>query len=391
MSDKILCVDDEANILFGYRRQLRRDFRVETALGADEALKVLENKGPFAVVVSDLQMPGLDGIKFLSRVRVKSPDSVRVMITGHADLDAAMSAVNEGNIFRFLTKPVQPAMLKKTILASLEQYHLVRAERELIEDTLNGSVRVLTEVLSLVNPMAFSRASRINRYVEQIVDKLDLEGKWQFNLASMLSQIGCITLHPETLEKVYAGQELTAEEQEAFFSHPEVGSNLLEKIPRMEGVAGIIALQLQPGDRFDFTKELKERDPVELGGQILKTTLEFDRYVMHGSSKKIALARLRVKAEDYDPVIVEAMEDLELTGTASARKLVKVDELETGMVLDQDVKNNKGVLLVAKGQEVTIFVLKRLHKFASRGEIDESLMVMAPDSHNGSVEKAPLT
>ncbi len=380
MKDKILCVDDEAKILFGYRRQLRRDFRVETALGAEEALETMERKGPYSVVISDLRMPGMDGISFLSRVRLKSPHSVRVMITGHAELDAAMSAVNEGNIFRFLTKPVKPAMLKKTIRASLEQYHLVKAERELIEDTLNGSVMVLTEVLSLVNPMAFSRASRIKRYVKQIAESLEVEDKWQIKLASMLSQIGCITLHPETLEKIYAGQELDAEEQEAFLSHPEVGSKLLEKIPRLEGVAGIIAKQLQPGDRFESIGELQDRDPVEVGAWILKTTLEFDRYVMHGSSKKSALAKLRLKPEEYDPVIVAAMEDIVLAGTTSVRKSVKVDELEAGMVLDQDVKNNRGVLLVAKGQEVTMFVLKRLQKFAARGEIDDSLRVMVPES-----------
>ena len=105
MADTILCVDDDPNILEAYRRQLRKEFRVETAIGPEEGCRKIESSGPYAVVVSDLQMPNMNGIQFLTKVREQSPDTVRMLLTGNADLNAAVEAVNQGQIFRFLTKP----------------------------------------------------------------------------------------------------------------------------------------------------------------------------------------------------------------------------------------------------------------------------------------------
>ncbi len=136
MNNNILFVDDEANILDGYKRHLRKQFRIETALGGEQGLAAVVNQGPYAVIISDLRMPGMDGIQFLSRVREISPDSVRMMLTGHADLENAMEAINKGNIFRFLTKPCMPAVLALVLEAGIEQYRLVMSEKELLEKTL---------------------------------------------------------------------------------------------------------------------------------------------------------------------------------------------------------------------------------------------------------------
>jgi DNA-binding NtrC family response regulator len=100
MAEKILLVDDEPNVLDGYRRTLGREFALETAVGGQEALALLAEKGPYAVVVSDMRMPGMDGIQLLSRIKSASPDTIRVMLTGHADTETAINAINEGSIFR---------------------------------------------------------------------------------------------------------------------------------------------------------------------------------------------------------------------------------------------------------------------------------------------------
>jgi hypothetical protein len=117
------------------------------------------------VVVSDLQMPGMDGITLLSSLRKVSPDTVRVLLTGHADVDAAIAAVNEGNIFRFLRKPCPPGALLRALEASVEQYRLITAERVLLEQTLRGSLKTLTDILAFVNPVAFGRAIRSRKIV----------------------------------------------------------------------------------------------------------------------------------------------------------------------------------------------------------------------------------
>jgi DNA-binding NtrC family response regulator len=120
-NEKILLVDDELRVVQALQRALRSEFHIEIAGGSEAGLQVLARDGPFAVVVSDLRMPVMDGVQFLSRVKAVSPDSIRVMLTGQADMHAAIAAVNEGNIFRFLTKPCPPAILSKVLEASLEQ------------------------------------------------------------------------------------------------------------------------------------------------------------------------------------------------------------------------------------------------------------------------------
>ena len=169
MAERILLVDDDNNILEGYRRSLSREFLLETALGGSQALKLATDNGPYAVVVSDMRMPGMDGIQLLSSIKAQSPDTTRVMLTGNADIDTAINAINEGNIFRFLNKPCSKEEMAKALTAALVQYRLVTAEKQLLEQTLSGCIQVLTEVLSLVNPAAFSRAERARRYIHHIV------------------------------------------------------------------------------------------------------------------------------------------------------------------------------------------------------------------------------
>src|SRR5205807_344851 len=113
-------------------------------------------------------------------------------LTGQADLETAIAALNQGNIFRFLTKPCSAEELAQTLEEAVRQYRLITAERNVLENTLHGCVKVLTEVLSLAHPASFSRATRIHCYVEHMITALNLRDRWQFEVAAMLSQVGCI-------------------------------------------------------------------------------------------------------------------------------------------------------------------------------------------------------
>jgi DNA-binding NtrC family response regulator len=121
MSDRILLVDDDSNVLDGYRRGLSREFLIETATGGDQALPLIEKNGPYAVIVSDMRMPGMSGTQLLSAVKSAAPDTVRIMLTGQADMETAIDAINEGNIFRFLRKPCTREAMAKTLTAALVQ------------------------------------------------------------------------------------------------------------------------------------------------------------------------------------------------------------------------------------------------------------------------------
>jgi len=138
MSETILFVDDEPAVLEGYQRLLRQEFEIETAASGEQALEKLTNKGPFAVVVSDMRMPGMDGAQLLAKIMVKFPQVMRIMLTGNSDLPAAMRAVNEGNVYRFLTKPCEKEDLVRTINTALVQYRLASFKEDYYHAAVNS-------------------------------------------------------------------------------------------------------------------------------------------------------------------------------------------------------------------------------------------------------------
>jgi len=323
-------------------------------------------------------MPGMDGVQFLAKVSRIAPTAVRMMLTGNADLQTAIDAVNEGNIFRFLTKPCPKHVLLKAVEAGIEQHRLVIAERQLLEETLNGSITVLTDVLSLVNPVAFGRAARIRRYVKHVVSRLELPDAWQFEVAAMLSQIGCVTLLPDTIEKHFTGQEMPDEEREMFRSHPSVAGRLIVNIPRLEDVAHMISRQQEPFSWSRSDEAPKDRDPVVVGGQVLKVVLDMDQRLARGALPEEALDSMLEQTDTYDPAIVAALRDLDIRPAASENRALDVQELGVGMVLNQDIRAKNGTLLVTRGQEVTFPMLTRLKRWAHGVGIEQPVRVLVP-------------
>ncbi|MGD9858372.1 MAG: HD domain-containing phosphohydrolase, partial [Planctomycetaceae bacterium] len=249
---KVLCVDDDAKILNGIRRQLGGQFDLETAEGPLAAQQLLEQSGPYAVVVSDMRMPEMTGIELLKLIRKTYPDTVRIMLTGESDLNTTINAVNEGNIFRFLSKPCGAEILGTAISDGLRQYQLVTAERELVEGTLKGSVKLLSEMLSLVSPASFGRAARVQRMATKVGEKLGTANLWELEIAALLSPLGCVTVPDAIVEKVSRGERLSAAESEAYETHPRFASKLLKNIPRLESVAQTIEYQSQSFDGTGF-------------------------------------------------------------------------------------------------------------------------------------------
>jgi len=377
MTEKILLVDDEPNVLAGLKRQFRKQFDLEISLGGEQGLELVESRGPFAVIVSDMRMPGMDGIRFLSEVKERAPDSVRMMLTGNADIQTAIEAVNEGNVFRFLTKPCPPGVFVKALSAGIEQYRLIMAERELLEETLSGSVKMLTEILSLVNPLIFSRASRIRRYVRHIAVQLQLADSWQYEMAAMLSEIGCMTVPVEILDKIALGKSLSNEEQEIFSAHPSVGGELLAHIPRLESIARMVEGQQQFFEGPIPLKNMTREDTIALGAHILKVALAFDQLVIRGLSYEAALSKLGIQTNIYDPKVVGALENLRRGEENEKIMEVRVEDLPRNVVAVayEDILAKNGLLLVTKGQELTYPVLIRLQKFSKSIGVKEPFRV----------------
>ncbi len=375
MHEKILFVDDEPAVLKGFKRALRNEFQPDTALGGEEALAAIARGGPYAVVVSDMRMPNMDGVQLLSRISAVSPDTVRVMLTAHADLQNAIGAVNDGRIFRFLTKPCATDVLKKTLTTCLVQYRLVVAEKELLENTLMGSIAVLTDVLSLASPAAFSRAVRIRRYVRHLVAQLGLDTPWQYEIAAMLSQLGCVTLSPEIVEAAYCGKELSREEQTAFDMHPSVARNLLSNIPRLGYITWMVGQQrfgaATPNDHMPVS--------MRIGAGILRLAIAFDDLKIRGHSDAEALSMLQ-RDPQFDPEIVLALRGLQPETSNMDWKTVPISDLSTGMILQEEIRTRFEMLLAGRGQEVTYPLIVRLNNLHRRRDIPDRVLVLAPIS-----------
>src|SRR5579859_1159992 len=245
MADKILFVDDEPAVLEGYKRILYPEFAVDIVDSAAKAFVAMEENGPYSVVISDMRMPIMNGAEFLSKIRQSTPNTVRMLFTGYTDIGPAIEAVNKGSIFRFLTKPCEPAVLATAIADGIQQYQLITGEKELLEKTLMGSIKVLTEVLAAANPEAFGRSMRIAHYVRHISQKVNLPSPWCVEMAATLSQLGCITLEADLMLRGFSGAKLMANEQAEFSGHPRAAAELLKNIPRLEPAAWMIAQQLK--------------------------------------------------------------------------------------------------------------------------------------------------
>ena len=379
MVEKILCVDDEPNILEAYKRSLRKDFKIDIATGGAEALELIKSDGPYAVIVSDMRMPEMDGVQFLASARSLAPETVRIMLTGNADQQTASDAVNEGHIFHFLTKPCTAEMLRTSLLEGIQQYHLMRAEKELLEKTLIGSLQLVTDILSMVNPTAFGRASRVRRLVRQLSAIMKAEDAWQVEIAAMLSQIGCITVPEDTLTKVYQGRDLTAEEQRMVKNSPKVGYDLISRIPRLEPVAEIIAHQERLANTLYLPDESWIGTPAPLGSRILNLALDFDELIEAKLSSSQAFTEIQRRGRRYEQVAVAALRKVvEDSETMYEMREVHIRDLVEHTILAEDIMAANDVLLVAKGQEVSASLRMRLENFLRRGSIHYEVKVFVP-------------
>jgi response regulator RpfG family c-di-GMP phosphodiesterase len=378
---RILCVDDEPRVLDALARQLRQQFSVVTAIGGEAGLATIAAQEPFAVVVSDMRMPGMNGAEFLQHVRQRAADTTRVLLTGQTDLGAAIAAVNQGNIFRFLSKPCPPEVLVPALRAAVEQYRLVNVERDLLEQTLRGCVQALADVLALANPAAFGRSTRVKQYTVLLAEQLAAPDRWQLEVAAMLSQIGCVTLPPATQAKLYHRQAMSSSESEMVERLPATAAQLVASIPRLETIRDILAYQDKRYDGSGNPKDAVRGDQIPLGARLLKIVLDYDALETQGTPAALTIDTLRGRAGWYDPVLLAVL-PAALGRAAGGASVLEVGlrDVRVGMVFAEDVMAKNGMLLIARGQKVTSSLLERVRNFSEKIGIVEPIRVIVGES-----------
>jgi CheY-like chemotaxis protein len=370
---RVLFVDDEPAVLEALAVGLRRNFDVVTATSGALGLEYLRAEADFAVVVSDMRMPKMDGATFLALALDASPDTTRILLTGQADVAAAIKVINHAQIFRFLTKPCPRDTLRTALDSAVLQYRLVSGERVLLEQTLRGAVKMLVDVLAITSPAAFGRANHIKTRVLHLAGLLGVLDSWQLEIAALASQLGHIVLPHDVCNKLEHRISLTAAEQAMVIRAPEMTEKLLANIPRLETVRAMLALHIRPPRRdpeADATTQL-----IQLGAHLLRVAIDLEALEpLCRDSARSPFAELGVPTELYDPEVIEVVDQLYAERAAAPRftiRSVPSAALEIGMVLADDVHLHNGALLVARGYEVTASFLERLKNFAPGVYTDE--------------------
>ncbi len=374
----ILCVDDDHLILEGMRDNLRRHFVVSVESSPLEAVKRLEHER-FAVLVSDMRMPEMDGAELLACAKALAPDTTRVLLTGQADLPSAVRAVNDGAIFRFLTKPCGVGELIAVIGAAAEQHRLVTSERVLLEQTLKGAVEALTEVLGLADPEAFGRAARVKRYATQIAAATPEARTWVVELAVMLMHIGYVALPPSVGTRLANGERLDQTDMEALYRVPTVAEHLISPIPRLDDVREILRAQSRPFG-------LAEQGSMPVEAAIIRIAVDYELLRSQEIATPLALATLQGRGGRYDQRLIETLARVVGEAPRGTVRELKLAALQPGMVFAEDVKTAAGTLLIARGFTVSYALLERLRGLPA-GHAREPVRMLV-EAEGGSGDEA---
>jgi response regulator RpfG family c-di-GMP phosphodiesterase len=317
-------------------------------------------------------------------VKELQPDTVRIMLTGNADLESAIKVVNEGNIFRFLTKPCPPEILGKAVDDACAQFRLVIAEKELLNKTLSGSIKLLTDILSIFDPPSFVRAQAQREIISSLSHKFKVGDEWAIHLAIMLAPIAAVTVPPETLLRARTGQPLTNVEEQILVQLPETAGRLLANIPRLENVGRIVRYHHKRYDGSGFPADKISGDSLPFGARLLKILGDLAHLQAGGLNRVRALDEMQSRFGWYDPALLDAVRHF--YGLAAAARearpsiSVNLNDLAPGMVLQSEILTKDGLLIITAGHHITEMTLEKIKNFGRLSGIKEPIFVEAPEN-----------
>ncbi|HGL6714867.1 response regulator [Burkholderia contaminans] len=435
----ILLVDDEPSVLSALRRVFRpAGYEILTAESGEAALEVLAST-EVDLIVSDMRMPGMSGAEFLARARSLYPDTMRILLTGYAEIASVVQAVNDGGVYRYLNKPWDDHDLLLTLEQALEQRRLrreaarlaalteaqnealrrfnteletqVRARTEELGQTvmfleaaqrdLKSSFTAMVQVCASMIEIRCGSASGHAMRVGEIARRLALSsGMSELHaqdvyFAGLLHGIGKLSLPDDLLRKPLT--KMTAEEHGLYLQHPLRAQMVLTPVAQLHKVASIVLHQYE---RFNGrgTPDGLAGDAIPLGSRILAIARDFEG-LRNGDigaphSVEQALDALRSQAGvRYDPRIVdglnELMRDPASLGIAASVAEVKSAQLREGMQLADDLRTHRGVLLMTKGSVMSAHQIELVRRFETREGTSFDILVLAGQAAAKPAQGAP--
>ncbi|OGI11201.1 MAG: hypothetical protein A2Y40_04985 [Candidatus Margulisbacteria bacterium GWF2_35_9] len=369
-NETVLFVDDEPFVLNGIKRQLYNKLNIITANSGLEALEIVKSNSNIAIIVSDYKMPEMNGIQLLSKVREKHPNIIRIILTGNCDLEAAITAINKSNIFRIIMKPSSVDDLVSVLSDGFKQYKLQQAEKELLEITLLESINTLSDILSLMNPVAFNRAKRLQHYVNQISELWGLKDAWWLNMSATLSQIGCVSIPPEIITTINSGYDVSPEEQKIYDSYLDVSASLIKAIPRLEKVAAVISKMKEA-----IYLDISEASAITIGAHILHVANKFDDLINKGMSRSDIIKSFEDQGNKYHHKVLNALTKVELYKTVQHEITIDIDTIQLGMHLASDLVTKKGNVLARQGDKVSSALFAMIYNYNKQDMLYKTILV----------------
>ena len=384
--DKVLIVDDEKSVLNGLRRQLGKRFQISTATNGRDALTFIRREGPFGVVVSDMRMPRMDGVELLQQIADIAPLTVRMMLTGNAEQESTVRAINLGHVYCFFNKPCNVDELAAGLEQGLREHERLKAEKALIESTLAGSVKLFSDILLLSSPEESRRRVRTRKWAKLVAKEINLARSWELDLAVMLCHIGTVTLPAGVRKKIYAGKGLSQEDQALITGAPEVGAQLLGNIPRLHSVArGILYQQKNfDGSGPPDAGNIKGKD-IPIISRILRILNDVVTEAIENEPKATVFSKLASQRGRYDPDLLLASEQAILGKSVGSNSdnldgaeiidFVSAQSLRSGVTLVSDVNTADGQLVLLGGVALSETMVQRLRGLVKSNKVKEPFHV----------------
>ncbi len=393
MNRHVLIVDDDPVVLGIWERALRSLAEVTVAESPRAAFAALFSQGiEYAVIVSDMHMPVLNGLQLLIEVGRRCPDTIRIMITSAEDQKTAMDAVNSGQVFRFLSKPCRPEVLRAAVAAGIERFSRIRHERELFEQTFNGVINVLTGVVSAVQPESLGHWQHLRERARFLAQALEFQDTWEIEAAAMLLRVGITTIPRPVLAKLRTGESLSGLESDLVQRIPEIGARMLTNIPRLRPVAEIIQYQARGYDGSGYPEDGPLGEDIPIGARLLRALVDLRVWEDRGLTTEQAVMKLREDPRAYDPEVLRKLDIF--VDDPDAHRLLDVEEryvedLVPGMVLATDALSDEKLTLISKGTTLTPVLVERLRNFAELGRVIQPICIR-PKSYDAAELEAVL-
>ncbi len=429
----VLFVDDEPNILSSVQRILRKaPYNVLTANAPEYALEILEQR-PVTLVVSDFRMPSMDGVTFLEKVHHISPDSICMLLTGFADTESAIRAINNGHIFRYLKKPIKESELLEALRSGIRQYELVMENRRLMEliqkqntelkkfnheleqivqertreitqqkielenlyhqldNSFTEMIRAFMTVIEMKNPTIGGHSRRVAALSRKLAEFMGLPDKEvrDIEVAALLHDIGKITLPDKLIQKTEA--QMSEHEIMLLRAHPEIGASILSDIQSLHMVSKIVEAHHERFDGKGFPKKLQGGN-IPFGARLIAVINHFDHLISQENidkSHRFEIAKQFLESQSgkwFDRRIVQSfikfIKSTKKNGKFLKEKPVEFNELQPGMIISRDIFTRSGLLLLGRDQVLNSSLIKRLFQYHLIDPIQEQIHVYAQSMKN---------